>query len=139
MLPAADALNEPVAMRTFQVASESGEQHAFELEHIYLTRGALRSIVSSIPGVSSVTVPRSSGEDREIRLQFIHEGVRFHVWEPFGDNSRYWIGPEDADAKGSPSQLRTIEEAFQRYRPPLLLKILGDVLSLNFKALFSGT
>ncbi len=61
------------------------------------------------------------------------------MWEPYGDNSDYWIGPKEASLiLRDSSQLREIEEVFKRYRPPLLLKILGDLVSLNFKGLLGS-
>jgi len=61
--------------------------------------------------------------------------VEFHVWEPYGDNSRYWIGPNERLVLRDPIQLREIEEAVRQYRPPALVKIFGDLVSLNFKSL----
>ncbi|MCY1562005.1 hypothetical protein D9M68_993370 [compost metagenome] len=51
------------------------------------------------------------------------------VWEPFGDNSRYWIGPQEAERD---VDFATVEMAFKQYRPALLRKVLGDLIGLKF-------
>jgi len=76
---------------------------------------------------------------RRVRLEFEHRGVEFHVYEPYGDNSRYWILPKERLVLCDPLQLNEIEEAFRKYRPPTLVKIFGDIVSLNFKGLLSGS
>jgi hypothetical protein len=123
-------------MRTFPVIGDDGIQRAFEIEHVYISRGALFQLLSSIEGVSCVTKPDRKERTAGVRVEFKHRDVDFFVWEPYGDNSRYWIGPKENLILRDPSQLREIEEAFDRYRAPLLLKILGDLVSLNFKGLF---
>ncbi len=56
------------------------------------------------------------------------------VLEPYGDNSRYWIGPKEPAENAL--DVGDIENAFKAYRPPLHRKILGDVLTLRlFKRL----
>jgi hypothetical protein len=40
------------------------------------------------------------------------------VWEPYSDNSRYWIGPED-EAVGAVNDIAELECAFKYYKPIL--------------------
>jgi hypothetical protein len=52
-------------------------------------------IVRRIPGVAIVREPKLFGwlyEPDEF-CEFTLDGVTFKIWEPFGDNSRYWVGP----------------------------------------------
>ncbi|MDE3043147.1 MAG: hypothetical protein KGJ82_21615 [Nitrospirota bacterium] len=57
--------------------------------------------------------------------------------EPFGDNSRYWIGPKGGkDDVPAAANIGKIKSAFERYKPPLSVKLLGDLVRLNFKGLF---
>ena len=49
------------------------------------------------------------------------------VWEPFGDNSRYWIGSKTL--KEATLDMSKVETALKQYRPPFIRKILGDILS----------
>jgi len=122
-------------MRTFPVAGDDGVHRAFEIEHVYISRGALMRLLAGIEGVSCVRRPRREDRGAGARVEFKHRDIEFQVWEPYGDSSRYWIGPKENLILRDPSQLREVEEAFRRYRPPRLLKILGDLVSLNFKGL----
>ena len=49
----------------------------------------------------------------EHRAYFHFHGVPFVVWEPFGDNSRYWIGPANQDAQ--PPDLGPLIRAFEEH------------------------
>jgi hypothetical protein len=122
-------------MRTFPL-STGGVCHAFEIEQVYVcTARTLRRIVSTIGGVSNVRRPPRTSDAGDIRMEFDYSGTEFIVWEPYGDSSRYWIGPRNV-ADSDPVHILVIEEAFKRYRPPLLCRIVGDLLSLNFRRLF---
>jgi hypothetical protein len=70
------------------------------------------SIVSGIPGVSILRGPLLLSwrwREQEFGV-FELGGDQFLVWEPFGDNSRYWVGPIVA-GKWSP-HLETVRAAF---------------------------
>lgn len=67
-------------------------------------------VASSIPGAVIVRQPQFLSSLREeVFCEFEVGGVRFVAWEPFGDNSRYWIGPEPARWV---SQIVIVREAF---------------------------
>jgi hypothetical protein len=53
--------------------------------------------------------------------------VRWAVVEPYGDNGRYWIYKiEEPD----PSiDISILEDKFIEYKPPLLSKIYGDIVT----------
>jgi len=55
--------------------------------------------------------------------------VDFKVVEPYGDNSRYWIGPKDPAEEKEELVVR-LSSAFEAYRPPVLLRLFGSVLAL---------
>jgi hypothetical protein len=57
----------------------------------------------------------------EVHIAFSYRGATYVVWEPFGDNSRYWICPEDKPAQ--PGDVRELERIFQVYTPSLLKRI----------------
>ena len=50
--------------------------------------------------------------------------------EPFGDNSRYWIGPQGPDKEKV--DISTIGKCFREYQLPICRKLFGDALSLRF-------
>lgn len=50
-------------------------------------------------------------------MRFKYLNQEFVVWEPYGDSSRYWIGP-DEPADGT-LDICNLERAFRRFRSPL--------------------
>jgi hypothetical protein len=44
-----------------------------------------------------------------VHIRFLYRGREYIVWEPFGDNSRWWIGPEQTSVE--PVSLVDIERA----------------------------
>jgi hypothetical protein len=68
-------------------------------------------LLRSIPGVTEV---RRNWFNQD-RIVFRFHGKAAVVNEPWGDNSRYWVGLVDPDA--SPEiNIAPIHEAFRRYR-----------------------
>lgn len=49
--------------------------------------------------------------------------------EPFGDNSRYWIGPVAEDFT---TDITEVMAVFERHQPGLWRRVLGDVVTLRF-------
>jgi hypothetical protein len=67
-------------------------------------------------------------------MRFRYYDREFIVLEPYGDNSRYWIGPDgDANTSVDVTELRLV---FDHYTPSPLVKFFGDIVTLNFRALF---
>ena len=126
-------------MRTFEIHSDDeGYFVAFEIENAYVRPSKVREILSTVDGVQSVAVGNPSGESRDIRVTFDYEGIEFIVWEPYGDNSRYWIGPKQTEGQLSDIDITPLAEAFREYQPPFLIKVLADLVTLNIKSLFRG-
>jgi hypothetical protein len=91
-------------MRTFPLMRKTGEIFAFEIYASGLWTGSLERLLQQAPGVTHVRRVR----DGDNRLAFHVRGEPFVVWEPFGDNSRYWIGPQDtAVTSGNASYLES--------------------------------
>ena len=102
-------------MRTYDVPDGEGRVSAFEVGNAFLGRhGALR-IVRTIPGAKVTRTPRrwavSAPDDF---CEFEVAGVTFVVCEPFGDNSRYWIGPQPL--RWVP-EIEEVRGAFSRAQP----------------------
>ena len=109
-------------MKTFGIKSDDGREFLFEVNNFHLGRRSLCRLVTRIPGCVVVRKPnrfRWSFEDEDELCEFELDGVRFVACEPFGDNSRYWVGPKSQ--KGIPSkwcpQVDRVREAFVRSRP----------------------
>src|SRR5712691_7070400 len=102
-------------MKIHDLSSEEGRVFAFEVGNLFLGRRLFCRLVSGIPGARLLRTPRiftRGGEDEFCEFEI--EGVTFVGWEPWGDNSRYWVGPKPP--RWVP-QLTTVREAFSRARP----------------------
>lgn len=124
-------------MRTYELHRDDGYFLAFEIENVYVRPKKIGEILSAIDGVTDVRVGKSSRESRDVHVTFKYLGIDYIVWEPFGDNSRYWIGPEQEDAQLSDTDITPLANVFRDYEPPLLIKVFGDLITLNFKSLFN--
>jgi hypothetical protein len=117
-------------MKTYPLKDEQdGYPSAFEIENVYVGPRAIGRLLKTIDGVSDVRVRRMFGKWEDIHVWFKYRGRNCVVWEPYGDNSRYWIGPQDAEREKF--DVSGLEGAFKAYRPPLHRQIIGDVLTLR--------
>ena len=118
------------AMKTFPIADEkTGRLVGFEIENAYISPSTVASVLSGVNGVSEVRRRRAFGTWDEVHIRFRYRDAECVVWEPFGDNSRYWIGQKDS---AKPVDVGEIERAFIAYRPSLQRRIVGDIVSLRF-------
>ena len=102
---------------------------AFEVENVYVLPRRIARILAGIDEVTAVRLwPLFRSTDRRVEFRF--RGRDFMVWEPYGDSSRYWIGPQD-DNDDRPIDISVIEDAFKRYRPPPYHRVIGDILTLR--------
>jgi hypothetical protein len=69
----------------------------------------MRRILESVDGVTQVR--RNWFNENHFSFYFL--GRECVVNEPFGDNSRYWIGPTELDP---PLDMRPVHEAFRKFR-----------------------
>jgi hypothetical protein len=109
---------------------------AFEIENAYVRPRKIGSLLRNVHGVTDVRVRKSLRESRDVHVNFKYLGTDYIVWEPFGDNSRYWIGPDDENVRPSDKDIAPLAKAFRDYEPPFLVKVFGDLITLNFKSLF---
>jgi hypothetical protein len=101
-------------VKTFPIPTEDrAGVFAFEIENIHIDPAAKLFSKSS-----------------DIHVEFLYHGEPCIVWEPYGDSSRYWIGPKD-ETTGKLDVTR-LEEGFKHYYPPLHRAIIGDCLTLRF-------
>jgi hypothetical protein len=100
-------------LKTYPLRRNDGSLYAFEIG-IVISMVPIKRILRSVDGVTSVKRQFRSDD----RLTFSFNGVPWVVHEPWGDNSRYWIGPrEGADHS---FDVAPIHDAFARYRSPLV-------------------
>ena len=81
-------------MKTYPIARLDGTLLAFEVTSGWITFRPLFRLLRSVDGVADVR--RNWFNDD--RVSFTYLGQACVVNEPWGDSSRYWIGPRDAAA-----------------------------------------
>lgn len=101
-------------MKTYPINRPDGFLHAFEISNVFISMGAIRRTLFSVSGVTNV----KRVWFRDVRLTFDYQGAPFEVWEPYGDNSRYWIG--SCEAADHSIDVRPIHDAFARYQFPMV-------------------
>ncbi len=111
-------------MNTFPVLGmDSAQIHAFEIEHPYITTHAIAQLLAETEGVTDI---RCRKLERDIKIEFTYRSLPYVVWEPYGREGRYWIGPDaEAPLGADVAALRT---TFERYRPSLLRMLYGSFL-----------
>jgi hypothetical protein len=88
-------------MRTYPIRDDGGVLFAFEVNAQLLGRRLAR-VLRQIDGVSDVRPRRWWTGSPDVHIRFQYRGREYVVWEPFADNSRWWIGPDDTDAAHVP-------------------------------------
>ena len=88
-------------MRTYPIRDDAGMLVAFEVNAPLFGRRLAR-VLRQIDGVTDVRRRRWWVGSPDVHIRFQYRGREYVVWEPFGDNSRWWIGPDDDDAAHMP-------------------------------------
>ena len=105
-------------MKTYDIIRHDGRLFACEVNNTLLGRRAACEIARRILGAQVVRQPQQwfSWWREDVFCECLLGAARFEIWEPFGDSSRYWIGPAGDD----PADMRPTEgialmrEAFAR-------------------------
>lgn len=110
-------------MRTYDLLDESGRLSAFEVSVLETGRRGVCRVVQSIPGAKLIRKPKWFSWFREEEFcEFEIDGEKYVAWEPYGDNSRYWIGPDPARHLPQTQQVR---DAFDAVGTSRLFRWLG--------------
>jgi hypothetical protein len=97
-------------MKTYPHHLADGSISYFEISNSFpWSLGAMRRILHSVPDVTDY----SRNWFKDDRFSFTYRDRKCIVWEPWGDNSRYWIGPLH---KEPPLDMSPVHEAFRRFR-----------------------
>lgn len=81
-------------MRTFPLYDDDDRLLSFEIGNSVIGRRGVCQVIEAIPGAALLRKPRFLSWFREAEFcEFTIGGERYIAEEPFGDNSRYWIGP----------------------------------------------
>ena len=101
-------------MKTYPIKRGDGSLHAFEIGSTLVSIDAIEQILKSVAGVSVLKL--QSGSDDRLAFQYLD--ALWVINEPWGDNSRYWIGPQNA--KDHTFNVEPIHNAFLSYKSPLI-------------------
>ena len=101
-------------MKIHPIENNEGQLHAFEIANFSVSRSRVAKIVGKIHGAKILRKPRRffSWFREEVFCEFEINGVVFQIDEPFGDNSRYWIGKKEEG--GWCEELEIVMRAFQK-------------------------
>ena len=93
-------------MHVFDIKPSNKGPIAFEIASSLGRRRAVR-IVAGIFGVRVLRRPRLFTRVREeVFCEFVLNEHLFNIWEPFGRNGRYWIGPSNGKRSSALLQVR---------------------------------
>ena len=113
-------------MKTYELVDEDGRLFAFEVNNAGLGRKGVCRVVETIPGAQINRRPKFLSWFREeVFCEFSVDEKTFVAWEPFGDNSRYWIGPEPTEAL---AQTQSVRDAFEAHNESRLFRRVGFVV-----------
>lgn len=105
-------------MRTYPHLRPDGSLRGFEVTSAWTVFGPLLKLLRSVEGVTEV---QRNWFDED-RITFKFHGKPAVVNEPYGDNSRYWIGLQDPEA--SPDiDITPLHQAFEKYRGFLVVTL----------------
>ncbi len=81
-------------MKTYPQYTEDNRLHSFEISNLLCGRSRATKIVEAIPEAKILRKPKKilSWFREEVFCEFELDCIKFQIAEPFGDNSRYWIG-----------------------------------------------
>jgi len=118
-------------MQTHPILTKDGTRlPAFEVENAYIGPATIARLLAQVQGVTDVQQRKMLAKSNDVHVNFKYRGQPWIVWEPYGDSSRYWIGPQDQAE--SEIDATEIEDAFKRHCPPFHRMLLGDMLTLRF-------
>lgn len=121
-------------MKIYPVTDAGGKVCAIEVDVAYIGFRTLADIIQSVSGVTDVYVRKHFSRSGDTRVKFRVHGREFVVVEPFGDNSRYWIGP--AAMNGEDVDMSAIGDAIRSYKPSFLRRLLGGIVTFDIRSIF---
>ncbi|WP_413288397.1 hypothetical protein [Bdellovibrio sp. HCB337] len=117
-------------MKTYPIKTDTG-LIGFEIENSYVSPRYIEKYLKDKNGISNIR--RKNLEHSDNRLEFEYLGDTYVVFEPYGDNSRYWIGPKKPEMPLP--QTPELESLFAKLKEPIYMKLLwlAFILLIAFK------
>jgi len=117
-------------MKIYPICGEDGKRlPAFEIENAYIGPRMVARLLGDVKGVTNVVERKLFGASPDVHIEFNYKGRPYIVWEPYGDNSRYWIGPKDEVMEDT--NIENLTTVFEGYRPPVWRTAFGDLVTLK--------
>jgi hypothetical protein len=99
-----------IKMETHKITYEDGNLFAFEISSTWCSRRKAVSIIERLNNVEITKRPKwFSFKGQDVFCEFNYKDISYLIEEPWGDSSRYWIGPEE---KSGNSGINEILECF---------------------------
>ena len=115
-------------MKTYPLLNDTGEMTGFEVSNIFFPSSAsICRFIAKCPGVNVTTQRKMFESGNEIHAEFTFDGTKFVVWEPFSDNSRFWIGPSDGET-GAATSTQKLREFVSSNWPGPISRMLSRVV-----------
>jgi hypothetical protein len=117
-------------MKTYPLRNEHGEIYAFEIPNsAFLSSRGVARYFARCPGVSISRIRRLFAHNDEIHVEFDLSGEAFQVWEPYGDNSRFWVGPTSDPQRRRPC-IDQLESFARKTWPGPVSRVRARLISL---------
>lgn len=126
------AVRKVSSMKTYPIKDDKGQLVALEVDMVYCGLRNLLSIIASSEGVSGAAIGTGRSADADVRATFQYQGDDYVVTEPFGDSSRYWVGPVERNVR---RDISATEGRMKDFQPPALRRIVGGLVTLDFATL----
>lgn len=110
-------------MKTWPLFDENKTLFAFEISCLAAGVGKVATILSGISHVSEIEKRKPFRGPADLHIRFKYHNRPMMVWEPYADNSRFWIGPQKRD--GDTIDISEIEEAFREHKGLWIANLFG--------------
>jgi hypothetical protein len=107
---------------TYPICDAAGIMFAFEINNMQRAR-SLATLLRGLDGVTDVRPRTRWTGSPDVHIRFRYREREHIVWEPWGDSSRWWIGPEDTEAPHR--SIADLEQAIANAAPGLISKFFG--------------
>jgi hypothetical protein len=119
-------------MKTYPIFNKNHSVGAFEISSARVTFRPIYKILESIKNITEVKRQRFS----EDKIGFNYRDIKMVINEPYGDNSRYWIGPKDG--LNDSVNIEEIHQAFQKYESKTIRTIKKLIIRKNTRTNKNG-
>ena len=86
----------------------------FEIDNTFILISTIIKLLQKNLDIKNIQ-KQNFFDSSEIRIRFVYKNKHYIVWEPFGDNSRYWIEPSEEE-KSNNSDIKEIENIFINHK-----------------------